>query len=176
MTKELGALIIFSGLPGSGKSTLATRLASRFGATYLRIDTIEQALRDVCEISQIDGKGYRLAYRIAQENLHVGNLVIADSVNPWNLTRNEWNGVAEELGATFINVEIVCGDEEEHRRRIESRGSTVPGLKLPTWKEVLHRDYHPWIGPRVQLDTSGKTTEQSLDDLILILKAEGIPS
>jgi len=91
---KLGALIIFSGLPGSGKSTLACQLASRLGATYLRIDTIEQGLREVCEISQIDGKGYRLTYRIAQENLRAGNIVIADSVNPWNLTRRECNEVA----------------------------------------------------------------------------------
>lgn len=39
-------LIIFSGLPGSGKSTIARALAQRLGAVYLRIDTIEQAIRD----------------------------------------------------------------------------------------------------------------------------------
>ena len=38
-------LIIFSGLPGSGKSTIARALARRLGAVYLRIDTIEQAIR-----------------------------------------------------------------------------------------------------------------------------------
>ena len=39
-------LIIFSGLPGSGKSTIARALAKRLGAVYLRIDTIEQAIRE----------------------------------------------------------------------------------------------------------------------------------
>lgn len=39
-------LIIFSGLPGSGKSTIARALARRLRAVYLRIDTIEQAIRD----------------------------------------------------------------------------------------------------------------------------------
>ena len=38
-------LIIFSGLPGSGKSTIARALARRLRAVYLRIDTIEQAIR-----------------------------------------------------------------------------------------------------------------------------------
>ena len=38
-------LIIFGGLPGSGKSTIARALALRLGAVYLRIDTIEQAIR-----------------------------------------------------------------------------------------------------------------------------------
>ncbi|EEQ16447.1 Uncharacterised protein [Yersinia frederiksenii] len=38
-------LIIFSGLPGTGKSTIAHLLAERLKAVYLRIDTIEQAIR-----------------------------------------------------------------------------------------------------------------------------------
>jgi len=46
-----GTLIIFAGLPGSGKSTLAAKLASRLAAAYLRIDTIEQGLRDVCGLA-----------------------------------------------------------------------------------------------------------------------------
>jgi predicted kinase len=38
-------LFIFSGLPGTGKSTLAKAT----GATYLRIDPAEQAIRDLCD-------------------------------------------------------------------------------------------------------------------------------
>ena len=39
-------LIIFSGLPAAGKTTLARILATQLDALYLRIDTIEQSLRD----------------------------------------------------------------------------------------------------------------------------------
>ena len=39
-------LIVFSGLPGSGKTTIARELARQLGAVYLRIDVIEQALRE----------------------------------------------------------------------------------------------------------------------------------
>jgi predicted kinase len=161
-----GTLIIFSGLPGSGKSTLAAKLATKFRATYLRIDTIEQGLRDICGLSQIDGKGYSLSHRIAQENLKLGNLVIADSVNPWDLTRNEWNKVAKDIGAPFINLEIICSEEAEHRKRIETRDSGIPGLKAPTWNGVINRDYQPWKEDRIQIDTSGKTIEQSFEELI----------
>jgi predicted kinase len=170
---KLGTLIIFSGLPGSGKSSLAMRLASRFGATYLRIDTIEQGLRDDCGLIEIDGKGYRLTYRIAQENLRLGNDVIADSVNPWELTRKEWNNVAEEIGAAFINLEIVCSDKEEHRRRVEGRNSSMPGIKLPTWEDVMMRDYRPWGAPRLQLDTSKKSIDQCFEDLLSSLRSTG---
>jgi len=169
-----GTLIIFSGLPASGKSTLAAQLASNLGATYLRIDTIEQGLRDICQISLIDGKGYELAHRIAQENLQVGNTVIADSVNPWGLTRKAWNNVAEEVGANCINVEVVCSNREEHKRRLESRAQSVPGLREPTWQEVLNRDYHPWSAGRLRIDTSNRNIEESFEELISILRNAGV--
>ena len=35
----------FAGLPGTGKSTLARAVADGLGATFVRIDTIEAALR-----------------------------------------------------------------------------------------------------------------------------------
>lgn len=39
-------LFIFGGLPGTGKTTLALELARRVSGIYLRIDSIEQAIRD----------------------------------------------------------------------------------------------------------------------------------
>lgn len=161
-----GTLIIFSGLPGSGKSTLAALLATKLRATYIRIDTIEQGLRDVCGIYEIDGSGYQLAHRITQENLRLGNFVIADSVNPWELTRKEWNNVAQAIGAPFIDVEVVCSDQVEHRKRVETRSLTVPGLKMPTWQKVLQHDYHAWTSKRCLIDTAGKTEQECLDEIL----------
>ena len=43
-------LFIFSGLPASGKSTLAKHITKIYRAVYLRIDTIEQGLLDLCHI------------------------------------------------------------------------------------------------------------------------------
>jgi len=41
-------LIVFAGLPGTGKTTLARALSQAVQASCLRIDTIEQALRNTC--------------------------------------------------------------------------------------------------------------------------------
>ncbi|WP_225152486.1 AAA family ATPase [Bradyrhizobium sp. NBAIM08] len=44
--KHPSSLIVFGGLPGTGKTTIARELTARLAATYLRIDAIEQPLRD----------------------------------------------------------------------------------------------------------------------------------
>ena len=99
---EKPILYIFSGLPGSGKTTLSQRVAQSVHAVYLRIDTIEQALRELCSV-EVQGEGYRLVYRIAADNLRVGMSVVADSCNPIELTRREWERVALDISfAIFV--------------------------------------------------------------------------
>ena len=41
----MAMLIVFGGLPGAGKTAIAQELACELGAVYLRIDSIEQAIR-----------------------------------------------------------------------------------------------------------------------------------
>ena len=165
-------LYIFSGLPGSGKSTLSQLLAQRVNGSYLRIDTIEQALRDVCSV-EVQGEGYRLAYRIAADNLRLGISVVTDSCNPIELTRREWEQVAVRTQARFVNIEVICSDAQEHRRRVEERVSTVPGLRLPTWKEVESREYHEWTAHRIVVDTSGKLEAECIEELLSELSPPG---
>ncbi len=111
------------------------------------------------------GEGYRLAYRIAADNLQAGLSVIADSCNPIELTRREWEAVAAENDALAINIEVVCSDRNEHRRRVEERTSEIAGLKLPTWKEVCAREYHPWTITHITIDTAGKTANKSFEEI-----------
>lgn len=94
--------IIFSGLPGSGKSTIAHALAKELGAVYLRIDTIEQAIRCAENHDKETGPaGYFVAYELARDNLRLGLNVIADSVNPLPLTREAYREVAFLLTQNF---------------------------------------------------------------------------
>lgn len=163
-------LYIFSGLPGSGKTTLSQGLASRLGAAHLRIDTIEQALRDLCSLD-VHGEGYRVAYRVASDILRSGVSVAADSCNAIELTRREWERVAVDAGALYVNIEVICSDSVEHRHRVEHRVPTVPRLRLPTWQDVLNREYHDWTVSRVVLDTAGKRIEDCVEALLAELSA-----
>ena len=54
-----------------------------------------------------------------------GVSVAADSCNPVELTRREWEQTALNAGARYVNIEVVCSDEEEHRTRVEARRSSV---------------------------------------------------
>ena len=163
--QKMPILYIFSGLPGSGKSSLAQTLARQLRAVYLRIDTIEQGLRDLCSI-EVQGEGYSLAYRIAFDNLGVGLSVVADSCNPIELTRREWEQVARDAGAEFVNIEVICSNSSEHRLRAERRGAEVSGLKLPTWKEIENREYHDWSVERITVDTAGRSKTECASELL----------
>ena len=162
---EKPILYIFSGLPGSGKTTLSQRVAQRIHAVYLRIDTIEQALRELCSVD-VQGEGYRLSYRIAADNLRLGMSVVADSCNPIELTRREWEQVALGAQAEYVNIEVTCSDAREHRLRVETRLSTVSGLRLPTWREVENREYHDWTVDRIVIDTANRPEVDCVADLL----------
>ena len=148
-------LLILSGLPATGTTTIARELARRLRAVHIRIDSIEQAIRDSGAVrAAIDDAGYRAGYAIAEDNLKLGLIVIADSVNPLPITRAAWREAGARAGKRAVEVEIVCSDPGEHRRRVESRVADIPGHALPTWADVVARDYQPWDRDLVRIDTA----------------------
>lgn len=167
-------LVIFAGLPGTGKSTLARALAESDGFTYLRIDSIEQALRDD-GVAEIEGQGYAVAYAVAADNLKLGRSVIADSVNPIALTRDAWRAVAATAGVPAIDVEVICSDKAEHRRRLEACALTTPDHPPVTWAQVEARDYDAWDRARIVIDTAGRDTAAGLADLRAALRNAQMP-
>ena len=71
---------------GGQIETIARRLALRLRAVWLRIDTLETPImaaygEDIADV------GYRAAYGVAEDNLRLGHVVIADCVNDVEIAR-----------------------------------------------------------------------------------------
>ena len=158
-----GGLIVLGGLPGTGKTTVARPLARALGAAYLRIDTIEQALVASGELAAPPrSAGYVAGHALAREQLANGVDVVAECVNPLKITRDAWRAG----GSRVLEVELVCSDPGEHRARVEGRSTDIAGLRLPTWREVVEREYEPWDRDRLVVDTA-TTSPAGCVELIL---------
>ena len=136
--------------------------------TWLRIDSIEQALRDSGEMApgMPGGAGYYAAAAVAGDVLASGGEVLVECVNPPPLTRRLWEETASALGCRFLAVEIVCSDAAEHRRRARQRVGDIEGLKLPDWQEIAHRDYAPWPEADLRLDTARLTVAEAAQAIV----------
>ena len=59
-----------------------------------------------------------------------------------------------------VDVEVICSDRDAHRSRVESRVPDIPGHRVPTWQEVVDREYEPWQEDRLVIDTARLRVEQ----------------
>lgn len=163
-------LIVLSGLPGVGKTAIAREIVARSPSAYLRLDTIEQTLRAMSAFQDVGPAGYVLAYELASSNLELGKTVVADCVNPLPVTREAWRTVAVRTSSALLEVEVVCSDLTEHRRRVESRKVDIPAFTTPTWEDVLHHEYEAWTTPRLVIDSAVVEAKDAAD---LILERSG---
>ena len=149
-------LAVFAGLPGVGKSTLAAQVASALPAAVLAVDTVDFTLQryDVRE-HRPGHAAYGVVAALAEEQLKIGHHVIIDAVNPVRSARDLWVDLAERMQVPLRVVEVICGDDTEHRRRVEARYAARDHEGVPDWVRVLERqaEYEPYPGPRLVVDT-----------------------
>nr|WP_221376202.1 ATP-binding protein [Actinoplanes polyasparticus] len=149
-------LAVFAGLPGVGKSTLAARVARELPACVLAVDTVDFALQRYEVVEPRPGfAAYGAVAALAEVQLGIGQHVIIDAVSPVKAARQLWVEVAERAGVPLRVIEVVVGDDAEHRRRVEKRYQNRDHEGVPDWVRVLERqaEYEPYLGPRLVVDT-----------------------
>ena len=149
-------LAVFAGLPGVGKSTLAAGVAAVLPATVLPVDTVDFTLQRYEVREPRPGfAAYGVVAAMAEVQLGIGHSVIIDAVNPVKAARQMWVELAERMAVSLRVVEVVCGDDAEHRRRVEARYAARDHDGIPDWVRVLERqaEYEPYLGPRLVVDT-----------------------
>jgi predicted kinase len=153
---------------------VAQKIVGKLGATYLRIDAIEQALvPSLGGQERVGASGYLVAYALAQSNLALGNVVVVDAVNPLTVIRETWRNIAKQASCGIVEVEVVCSDMVEHQRRVEQRQADIPGHVLPTWHEVQSRAYDRWSTDRLVLDSAILSAEDGATKVIDAVKVKG---
>lgn len=158
-------LMIFGGLPGTGKTAIAKELAKHLKAIYLRVDTVEQVLKNISGLP-CGPEGYLISYAVAKENLRLGLNVVADSVNSITVTRRDWQEVAKSSRVQFLEIEITCSDLKEHQKKVESRIPDIVGHELPTWKKVKSRDYEKWDSATLKIDTAKCSIDDAVNEIL----------
>jgi predicted kinase len=166
-------LVVVCGLPGVGKSTIGTALARQTRTPYLRVDEIEQAIVGTTTLSHPVGVvGYAVAHGLAVEQLRLGLDVIVECVNSVEVARDGWVVAARSVSARLVEVEVVCADPVEHRRRIETRATDVEGLVKPTWDEVRARPFEAWVRDHLIVDSSSLSVVAAVERIMAAVEAQ----
>lgn len=162
----VSVLVVVSGLPATGKTTVCAQLAAARRGAWLRVDRIEDAIVRTTSLRHPVGVvGYEVAYALAEEQLHYGIDVIAECVNPVAGSRDAWRRVAENTDACLSEVEMICSDPDEHRHRAETRTTDIEGLPLPTWADILAREYEPWIREHLVIDSATTSPHEAAEQI-----------
>jgi predicted kinase len=163
-------LLLLTGVAGSGKSTVARGLLEYVNAVYLDNNFIADAFfpdtRRGLEYRKLRPRLYRALYRIAAENLRVGNSVLLDAPHVRQSRSSHWYHLMRSLtiDASSELVMIRCvASEREIRRRLEARGEPRDWWKLKNWETHVRSQPVSGMLPYPHLDLA---TERSIEDTV----------
>ena len=176
---EQGLVLFFTGLSGSGKSTLARALMDRLlerggrSVTSLDGDVVRRNLSAGLTFSREDRETNirRIGWVAAEISRH-GGVAVCSPIAPFDETRQQVRAMVEQAGGAFFLVHVATPLEECERRDRKGLYAKARRGEIPEFTGISS----PYEEPRdanVRVDTTGRTIEDALDDVLEALRASG---
>jgi adenylylsulfate kinase len=174
-----GATVWLTGLPSSGKSTIAAALAVRLAARGWPVDVLDgDAMRTALSPelgysrADRDANVVRIGWVAARLARH-GVLVIAPVVSPYRAARADVRAAHESAGLRLFEVHVatpvaVCAERDVKGLYAAQRSGRILGLT------GVDGDYEPPTHPDLRIDTSGRSVDDAVDELIALLRKENL--
>ncbi len=174
-----GLVLFFTGLSGSGKSTLARALMDRLlehggrTVTSLDGDVVRRNLSAGLTFSKEDRETNirRIGWVAAEISRH-GGVAVCSPIAPFDQTRQQVRAMVQEAGGAFFLVHVATPLEECERRDRKGLYAKARRGEIPEFTGISS----PYEEPEdadVRVDTTGRTIEDALDDVLVALRASG---
>ena len=175
-----GATLWLTGLPSAGKTTLATALAARLAEAgverveLLDGDEVREFLSQGLGFSRQDRDTnvLRIGWVAATLARH-GVLVLASVISPFAETRAAVRSLHAAKGAGYLEVHVatpvdVCSERDVKGLYARQRAGELHGLT------GVDAPYEPPAAPEAVVPTHQQTVEQSVDQLVALLRDRGL--
>nr|WP_218876944.1 adenylyl-sulfate kinase [Nocardioides marinisabuli] len=177
--EEQGLVLFFTGLSGSGKSTLAQALMDRIleqgtrTITSLDGDVVRRNLSAGLTFSKADRETNirRIGWVAAEISRHRG-LAVVSPIAPFEETRQQVRAMVDEAGGAFFLVHVATPLEECERRDRKGLYAKARRGEIPEFTGISS----PYEEPQdadVRVDTTGRTIDEALQDVIDALAEAG---
>lgn len=177
--EEQGLVLFFTGLSGSGKSTLAQALMDRIleqgtrTITSLDGDVVRRNLSAGLTFSKSDRETNirRIGWVAAEISRHRG-LAVVSPIAPFDETRQQVRAMVDEAGGAFFLVHVATPLEECERRDRKGLYAKARRGEIPEFTGISS----PYEEPQdadVRIDTTGRTIDDALQDVIDALAEAG---
>jgi sulfate adenylyltransferase len=177
--EDQGLVLFFTGLSGSGKSTLARAVhdvileQGERTVTSLDGDVVRRNLSAGLTFSKQDRETNirRIGWVAAEISRH-GGVAICSPIAPYDATRRQVRAMVEEAGGAFVLVHVATPLEECERRDRKGLYAKARRGEIPEFTGISS----PYEEPQdatVRVDTTGRSIEDCLDDVLAVLYDAG---
>ncbi|CUR55431.1 putative adenylylsulfate kinase [metagenome] len=177
--RHQGLVLFFTGLSGSGKSTLAQALMDRLleqggrSVTSLDGDVVRRNLSAGLTFSKADRETNirRIGWVAAEISRH-GGVAVCSPIAPFDETRKQVRAMVDDAGGAFFLVHVATPLEECERRDRKGLYAKARRGEIPEFTGISS-PYEEPEDAAVRVDTTGRSIEAALDDVLAGLAEAG---